>query len=158
MPRLFKERKITAQNVLKLEDFRLCADEKEIKFCPEKIDKIVKKAESYLEYQLPVLPATVYLEYKINGNRSHYQDIYFKRRTMALELAVAEAYENQGRFTGKLLDVVWAIMEESTWIIPAHLSRNPTHSEWGLPPVFNEERLHGIDLFSASTAGTGSRR
>ncbi len=154
MPRLFKERKITAQNVLKLEDFRLCADEKEIKFCPEKIDKIVKKAESYLEYQLPVLPATVYLEYKINGNRSHYQDIYFKRRTMALELAVAEAYENQGRFTGKLLDVVWAIMEESTWIIPAHLSRNPTHSEWGLPPVFNEERLHGIDLFSASTAAS----
>ena len=154
MPKLFRERKINARDVVGLENFRLCADENDIRFCDEKLDKIVKKAEAHLEYQLPVLPATVYLEYKVNGNRSHYQDIYFKRRTMALELALAEAYENKGRFTGKLLDVVWAIMEESSWIIPAHLSRNPTHSEWGLPPVFNEERLHGIDLFSACTSAS----
>lgn len=153
MPRIFNERKIGADAVLDIKDFVIYSDAVSREFVPAKLDNIVKKAESFLETPIPLLPVSVFLEFRDNGNRSNYQNIYFKRREMALTLALAEAYEKKGRFTVKLMDTVWAIMEESTWIIPAHMYNSPTHAEYGIPPVYDGTRMHGIDLFSASTSG-----
>ena len=114
----------------------------------------MRYAEGLLGRDIPLLPASVYRQYVTIGNRSNYEDIYFLRRDMAVAFAVAEAYENKGRFIEKLMDVVWAIMEESTWIIPAHIYCAPLHGDSSLGPVFGDNALHGIDLFSAGTAGT----
>ncbi|MBR2460928.1 MAG: heparinase II/III family protein, partial [Clostridia bacterium] len=153
MVRIFKDRGITAEYVIEKKDFELFSDVGSKNFVPEKMEHIVKRAEKHLEADIPLLPLSVFIEFRDNGNRSNYQDIYFKRRTMALELALAELYEKKGRFTVKLMDTVWAIMEESTWIIPAHMYTSPTHGELGVPPVYDVSRIHGIDLFSASTSG-----
>ena len=153
MPRIFEDRNITSEYVLEKKDGVLFSDVKSKVFVSEKIERVVKIAEGFLETPIPMLPISVFLEFRENGNRSNYESLYFKRRDMALMLALAEAYEKKGRFTVKLLDTVWAIMEESTWMIPAHMYNSPTHGEFGMPPVYDNTRIHGIDLFSASTSG-----
>ena len=153
MTRIFKERKLSASLVRGMHERTLFADAPSHSLVPAKMDILVKQAEDYLQTPIPLLPLSVYLEFRENGNRARYEAIYFQRRDMALTLALAEAYEHRGRFTAKLADTVWAIMEESSWIIPAHLYTSPTHGECGVPPVYDGTRLHGIDLFSAGTAG-----
>jgi hypothetical protein len=152
----FAEKKIYSAKGLLLpySDFRLFHDLECPKIPEDKGERMVKYAEGFLDKEIHMLLASVYREYVTNGNRSHYQDPYFLRRDMAVALAVAEAYENNGRFTEKLMDVVWAIMEESTWIIPAHRYCAPYVPSASLGGVFGGNALHGIDLFSAATAAT----
>ena len=154
--KVFAEKKINSASglLLPLADFRLFSDVENPMIDKEKADKIVKHAEGLLDKEIPLLPASVYREYVTNGNRSNYEDIYFLRRDMAAAFAAAEAYENKGRFTEKLMDVVWAIMEESTWIIPAHRYCAPYVPSVSLGGVFGDNALHGMDLFSAGTSGT----
>ena len=154
MARIFKEKGISEKEILSYSDTVLFLDEESRDFDKAKLENIVKRAEAHLELDVPSLPLSLFLEFRENGNRRHYEAPYFKRRHMALELGLAEAYEGKHRFTSKLADVVWAIMEESTWIIPAHIKNcSPVYSEFGMPPVFGSDRIHGIDLFSAGTAG-----
>ena len=151
MSRIFAERGMRAEgNVLPFEEFRLFIDEKDPKFDDEKLARVVKRAEGMLDAEIPILTASLYREYVVNGNRTHYQTPYFRRRSMALTLAMAEAYEKKGRFSEKLMDAVWAILEETSWVIPAHLYNTPLYTEFGIPAVYGD-RMHGIDLFAAST-------
>ena len=140
--------------VLPYDSFKLFRDVSNPAFEPEKLKRIVAEAERFLDKDIPLLRASVYREYVTNGNRSNYEAVYFMRRDMAVNLALAEAYEKKGRFTEKLMDVVWAIMEESTWVIPAHLYNSGLYSESSLGPVFGDNALHGMDLFSAATCGS----
>ena len=153
MTHIFHERGLRADRIPDIRNRPLFSDLSKDSFVPAKMELLIKAAEGYLTTPIPLLPLSIYLEFRDNGNRSHYEAIYFKRRDMALTLSLAEAYEQKGRFTAKLADVLWAIMEESTWILPAHLYTSPTHGEFGCPPVYDGTRLHGIDLFSAGTAG-----
>ena len=151
--RAFASKNLHAKGkVLEYSECRLFADLGELTPNPKRIEKIVAKAEEFLNTDIPLLPASVYREYFVNGNRSNYQSIYFRRRDMAVYLAMAEYYEKKGRFSEKLMDVVWAIMEESCWVIPAHLYLHNVGFEYTLPPVFGNNYNHGIDLFAAATA------
>ena len=155
MPRLFAERGLNARaESLCLPVGEPCLFRETGGFRPdaEKAAEIIGMAEKAMETEIPLCPASLYVEFAENGNRSNYQAPYFRRRYLALILALGEACEGQGRFSRKLMDVVWAIMEESSWTIPAHLAANSTtHGGFKLPPVYNDERLHAIDLFSAAT-------
>ena len=151
MSRIFAERGLRADgNILPFDEFRLFIDEKDPKFDDEKLAKVVENAEKMLDEPIPILPASLYHEFFVTGNRSHFESPYFRRRTMAFTLSLAEAYEKKGRFTEKLMDAVWAIFEETSWVIPAHLYNTPLYTEFGIPAVFGD-RMHGIDLFSAMT-------
>ena len=154
--RAFRQKGLSSAKGLLLpyEDFRLFSDLESPEIVKEKADKIIKNAEKLLEKDIPLLPASLYREFAVNGNRSNFQDLFFLRRDMAMAFAVAEAYENKGRFTEKLMDVVWAIMEESTWLLPAHLYCSPRYSNATLGPVFGDNSLHGLALFAATTCGT----
>ncbi len=102
---------------------------------------LVAKGEAALGYRWPSLPATLYLEYVRNNNRSRFESAYFERRGMLNDLLLAELAEGKGRFTDQIANGIWAICEETSWCIPAHLP------EAGLPdpgqPV--------VDLFAAET-------
>ena len=155
MPKIFGESGIKAKgNVLPLKDFVLFREVKKQTFNERYAMELVKSAEEYLEADMPMLKLSVFRQFQLNGNRSNYQSPYFKRREMALVLALAEYYERQGRFTERLCDLIWAIMEESTWIIPAHTSVNPVCGPFDVPPIFGDNALHGIDLYVATTCAT----
>ena len=148
----FSERKIKAGGkLLPYEEFKLFRDMESPTPDPTKAAKVIENAEGALTETVPFLPASFYREFTTTGNRSHYENPFFKRRDMALWLALGEYIEGEGRFTEKLMDVVWAIMEESTWVVPAHTFCYPSGAS-ALCPVFGNEELHGVDLFAATTA------
>lgn len=114
----------------------------------------IPSAERLLDKPVPTLPASLYMEFYRNGNRSNFEDKYFERRGNLMTLLRAELAEKQGRFTDKIVDYVWAICEESTWILPAH---NKIHTDGAIPclpdsfGMIDGERVREIDLFSAGT-------
>lgn len=108
--------------------------------------KLVHNAEKYLSFKWPNLPATIYLQFGENGNRTNYEKIRRERRQVLSALAIGELIEGQKRFIPQLVDGVWAICEESTWVYPAHLSIQKKYSPLPRPG----ENI--IDLGDASTA------
>ena len=150
--RVFEERKIKAQGlVLPKKDFRLFCELDGYSYDEEKMAKVVKRAEEMLEEEIPFLPLSAFREFSKNGNRSNYQSTVNKRKTMAMMLTLAEHYEKKGRFTEKLADVLWAMMEESTWLYPAHNHNTPNAIDPTVPCVYGDA-MHGIALCSAGGA------
>ena len=111
----------------------------------------VTRAEKVLEEEIPLLPLSLYREYRKTGNRHNFEKYYFARRYMLYTLTMAEAYERQGRFVDKLSDVLWAILDEAGWIIPAHFGHYPENPGQPIPEPFRESQIYGLDLFSAAT-------
>jgi len=106
----------------------------------------IRQAEKLLDAKWPRLPATVFLQFKRNGNRSNYEKLSFKRRQMLATLVLAEAFERKGRFIDQIINGIWATCEESFWGVPAHMGLQKAGV--GLPDV--EDPV--VDLFAAETA------
>ncbi|NQT14159.1 MAG: heparinase II/III family protein [Planctomycetes bacterium] len=107
---------------------------------------LVAVGEECAGIEVPNLPATLYLEFRREGNRSRYQDVWMVRRKLLNSLALAECVEGKGRFLDPLVNVAWAICEESSWTWPAHISAQKAGS--GLPDATEPV----VALFSAETA------
>lgn len=106
---------------------------------------LIAAGETHAGREWPPLRATVFLEFVRTGNRNHYEEPHFGRRTALLDLIVAECVENQGRFLNDIIDGLWAVMEESFWGVSAHsyserFGRGLPDTSW---PV--------VDLFAAET-------
>lgn len=115
---------------------------------PQYKEDCIGLAEEALLQPIPVLPLTEYLAFSRDGNRSRYESVYFQRRGRLLKLALGELAEREGRFLPALMDTFWAILEESTWVIPAHNLCFATKQS--APHEFHLVRH--VDLFSAATA------
>lgn len=92
------------------------------------------------------LPATLFLEFARNGNRSRFESVQFGRRTQLRELVVAECAEGRGRFLDDIANGIWSTCEETFWGLPAHLGMQKRGT--GLPDVTEPV----IDLFAAEAA------
>lgn len=98
-----------------------------------------------LEYRWPDLPATLYLEFSRIGNRRNFETNHFARRGGLAALVLAECMEGEGRFLDDIANGVWAICEESSWCLPAHIRGQQAGNT--LPDV--TEPI--VDLFAAET-------
>lgn len=112
----------------------------------EMLKAFVNKAEGYLDYKWPYIPATKSLLIERTGDRDEYQSVSFNKRVVLGTLVLAEIAENKGRFTDQIIDGVWSICEESFWGVPAHLPKTKEYS--GLMDVSNPF----VELFCAETA------
>ena len=149
--KIFAEANYDVSLILPIEEFRLFCDRAEgLYLCPEYKEQAVAAAIPLIDKQYPVITACDYLFRFRTGDRAHYEGLYFQRRIDLMTLAVAEKYEGEGRFTDKILDLVWMILEESTWVIPAHLNPNPSDSTHKLPYAYEGKRDY-IDLFAGAT-------
>lgn len=93
-----------------------------------------KDADITLDYQS-------FMTFYTTGSRKEYQDKYYaRRRQLGEALMLYLLYEEQ-EYLDALCEIIWAICNELTWVLPAHL---------GDVPVENY-RTH-IDLFAAETA------
>jgi len=106
---------------------------------------LVSRGEQALTNTFPPLPATLYLEYARVGNRSRFQKHYFDRREILCALVLAECVEGKGRFLDAAANALWAICEESSWCLPAHVGAQK--GGVGLPNV--DEPI--VDLFAGET-------
>lgn len=82
---------------------------------------IMKVAEDANLFTWPSLLATKYLEYKTDGNRTRYEDDINTRRSIVSHLVIGELVEGKGRFIPQIINGLWLMMEESTWVSPAHI-------------------------------------
>lgn len=89
---------------------------------PDIKQQLIENGEHYLHDDWPALPASQFLEFAENGNRSDYETSLGKRRAALSALVIAEMTENKGRFIPQIINGIWATCEESTWALPAHLS------------------------------------
>jgi hypothetical protein len=107
---------------------------------------LLAAGEARRGFAWPFLPATECMAYVRDGNRSRYEAPYMARRAALVDLVLAECVEGGGRFLDDITSGVWAVCEESSWSLPAHLERPPGNG--GLPDV----QRPVVDLFAAETA------
>jgi hypothetical protein len=109
---------------------------------------LTARADAWLGTEWPQLPASLFLEFAENGNRTHYEHRYFERRSRLAGLVLAECVQGQGRYLHAIADGVWHVCEETFWGLPAHTGMQK--SGVGLPDA--QEPV--IDLFAAETGVT----
>ncbi len=143
-----------AHNILPYEECKLFSDIEEQKITPELGDYMVKKAEKYLEEPIPFLPLSLYRDKYLTGVRSRFEAKHHRRRDMVFYMTLAEAYERKGRFVEKLADLVWAIMDESTWCIPAHSYHSLNNKTSTVPDVYTDDQIPALDLYAGNCCAT----
>ncbi len=109
-------------------------------------ESLVARGVRYLHFKWPEMPATVFLEFARNGNRTDYEDLRNARILALQSLVFAECAENKGRFLDDITNGIWATCEESFWGVPAHLYIQQAGP--GLP----DPRDPIVDLFAAQTS------
>ena len=102
----------------------------------------IRYGERYLGRPWQSLPATVFAEFKTNGNRVNFEALTFQKRRQLAALVMAESVEGQGRFMPDIINGLWSTLEESWWGIPAHYGKKV--------PVMEDQN---VDLFQAESAG-----
>jgi hypothetical protein len=107
---------------------------------------LLERGEKYLRYNWPEMPATLFLEYARNGNRTGYESVRGARMAALQALVFAECVENKGRFLDDITNGVWTTCEESFWGVPAHLFLQK--ADQGLPDPNDPI----VDLFAAQTS------
>jgi len=93
---------------------------------------------------IPDLPASLFQQFQRNGNRMRFEHPYFNRRTYLWYFTAAECLLNDGRYLDDIINYIWALCEESTWVLPAHLGG------LALPDVQDPS----IDLFASGSGFT----
>ncbi|MDR3267856.1 MAG: heparinase II/III-family protein [Tannerella sp.] len=111
----------------------------------EMLQACIKAAEASIDYDWPTIPATFSLAFVRDGNRSRYESVSFKKRSVLATMIVAETAENKGRFIDPVINGIWSICEESWWGVSAHLPGGKEYS--GLMDVSQPF----VDLFAAET-------
>lgn len=101
----------------------------------------IRYGEQYASQPWPALPASVFAQFKENGNRVVYEQLCFAKRRHLAALVMAEIAEGKGRFLPDIIDGINSFCEETWWGIPAHY-------KYKVPTTGDQT----VDLFNAETA------
>ncbi len=100
----------------------------------------------------PMITATQFLAFSRSGSRMAYETPYFDRRRKLIGAALAECVADDGSFMDAVVDGIWCICEETSWVLSAHNgSDHPGAKAMNnrpLPDVTNPY----VDLFAAQTS------
>ena len=114
-----------------------------------RLKEVFARANSAVEEPLTEVTATGYLEYFRHGTRTGYRDK--ERRRNLAALAIAECLRRDGLYLDRVWDYLWAVCEQSSWTLPAHLHRSDAEYCEGLPmPVEPED--HAVALRTTTIA------
>lgn len=99
------------------------------------------RCNNALKEPINAMPRSLYDDFFKTGRRHLFERPYFQRRSLAEDLALAYILTEKPEYLERCRDYIWAIMEEFTWVVPAHIR---------LP--LRPEDVAYIDLFSSGTA------
>ena len=108
--------------------------------------RLVKDGERGLKYEWPSIPASLYLDYKITGNRYNFERKNNERRKVLNELAIAAIITKDKKYIPQIANGIWTLCEQSTWVLPAHVVVQKEKT--GLPDPYEVV----IDLGSGTAA------
>ncbi|WP_343701797.1 heparinase II/III family protein [Chitinophaga sp.] len=83
--------------------------------------ELIQRGEEALKFNWDVVKATDFMAFTRTGNRDVMQNPNGARKKALQNLALAELAEGKGRFTDQLINGIWAISEQSSWALSAHL-------------------------------------
>ena len=108
----------------------------------KKLMEPIKKAAYQLRGSEPgSLPYSAYKIFHETGSRIEYETPYMRHRKMLCAFA-GMVFSGDESFIPDLSDIIWAICDEYTWSLPAHIAKNAT-----------PEAISGcLDLFSCETS------
>ena len=109
----------------------------------EQLSTLREYADTIGSEPIPTLTFSSFSRFELDGDRSEYELLYFRHRHLLAAFSIL--YWLYGREEDKkiLEDTVWAILDEYTWSVSAHLK------ETGLTTL--QEDGYMIDLFAAET-------
>ena len=107
------------------------------------LESVLTKYEESGRAPIEAFKYSAYKEFFENGVRKNYEDGYFLKRTRLNACAILSLiYPEEEKYLIELSDVIWAICDEYTWALPAHMSGNEEIDD------------NLIDLFAAETGFT----
>ncbi len=119
-------------------------------------DEIIASADSAIIEESPAFKMSDFMLYYENGNRSVFENFYFKRRRNCSNIMMAYWLTEDEKYLAPLVDYITYICDEFTWCLPAHVFT------WCFPecmPVckpiekdFSKNAIEFTDLFQAETA------
>jgi hypothetical protein len=113
-----------------------------------------------LRQPLPVLPYSLFRLFGETGSRREYEALYFARRARLNNCALLALLDGEPQYLHALEDTIWAICDEYTWCLPAHLHDGGSSRESNLPLTFDEAGIvtggqrppeKRLDLFATET-------
>ncbi|PSL50256.1 heparinase II/III-like protein [Chitinophaga niastensis] len=109
---------------------------------------LLKDADKAMAFTWPSLPATLFLEFRDNGNRVNFESAQSERRKVLGALVAGELADGKGKYIPQIVNGLWVILEESTWVLPAHIGVQKAGTDLADPtePI--------VDLVSGETAAT----
>jgi hypothetical protein len=90
-------------------------------FYRDLLQEVRDESVTFLQQPMPTLPYSFFKLFEETGSRKEYEQLYFGRRALLRDLAILILAGEGSEFVGPLEDTIWAICEESTWCLPAHL-------------------------------------
>ncbi len=114
------------------------------------LQEIADFAENCRGTAIPVLPYSRFKLFHETGDRFQYEDSevgYFPRRGRLAAFGVLAWLYGRGEDLHELEDIIWAICDEYTWSVPAHVERAAFTTQL-------ENDAYMVDLFAAETAQT----
>ena len=110
-----------------------------------------------MDFDTTALTATAYMEwYRTKGKGDDkWGKVTQSRRDFLWDAVLAECFEGKGEYIDKIIDILWSICEETTWIPPAHINHMHNHMYTGIMknalPDVTEHNF--IDIYSAICGG-----
>jgi hypothetical protein len=92
----------------------------------EMLAEIRDEAEKYLRQPLRALPYSLFKLFSETGSRKEYEYEYFEHRARLNTFAILSLLDGAPRYLEALEDTIWAICDEYTWSLPAHLNDSRT--------------------------------
>ena len=84
-------------------------------------DMIIHEADKIKDGAVPQLLFSDYCKFQKTGDRAGFEQRYFRRRVNIAYLTLALCLTgDKGKYMPRLMDHLVAVMEETTWTVPAH--------------------------------------
>jgi len=108
--------------------------------------EIILAAEELSGRPWPVLLASEYARFHLDGNRTGYEEPYFERRSRLIAATLAAALTRDEKWIAEAVDGIELICDELSWTVPAHAWKNRERNS----AVPSPDDLD-LDLFCAET-------
>lgn len=98
--------------------------------------------EQALREPLPLLTFQLFRQFGRAGDRKAYEQVYFERRGRLAAVAMLALDSDTPHMVHALEEMLWAVCDEYTWCLPAHLGTGEAEQVAGNIDLFAAETVH----------------
>ncbi|MDD3334801.1 MAG: heparinase II/III family protein [Eubacteriales bacterium] len=134
--------------------FPLSAERKRWNELPEAVRKELLLWGDEAKNGYPMVTACQFLAFTRTGDRQIFEEPYFKRRRLLMGAVLAECVAGDGSYLDAVIDGLWCICEETSWVLSAHNGSSHPGARPAKEHPLPEKQNPYIDLFAAQTSAT----